>query len=129
MGVSLARRAGIQFALISGEDSPLVDRYASKMHIGHVFKGRREKAVALREFAASISIELANICYIGDDINDLPAMQIAGFSACPANAVRDVLKEVQFVSGYPGGSGAVREVVDAILTARNLNSLDVFSRS
>ena len=129
MGVSLARRAGIELALISGEDSPLVDRYAAKMHIGHVFKGCREKAAALREFATSTGIDLADICYIGDDINDLPAMQIAGFSACPANAVRDVLTKVKFVSRSTGGSGAVREVVDAIFTARSLNPIEVFSRS
>ena|ERR1700722_9757612 len=129
MGVSLARRAGIALALISGEDSPLVDRYAAKMHIAHVFKGCREKAAALREFAASTGIDLADICYIGDDINDLPAMHIAGFSACPANAVRDVRTNVKFVSKSTGGSGAVREVVDAIFTARRLNPIDVFSRS
>jgi 3-deoxy-D-manno-octulosonate 8-phosphate phosphatase (KDO 8-P phosphatase) len=129
MGVSLARRAGIEFALISGEDSPLVDRYAAKMQIGHVFKGCRDKASALREFAASSGIGLAEICYIGDDINDLPAMEIAGFSACPANAVRDVLTKVKFISGSIGGSGAVREVVDAIFMARSLNPIEVFSRS
>jgi 3-deoxy-D-manno-octulosonate 8-phosphate phosphatase KdsC-like HAD superfamily phosphatase len=56
-------------------------------------------------------------------------MQIAGFSACPANAARDVLTKAKFVSGSPGGSGAVRDVVDAIFTARDLNSLDVFSSS
>jgi 3-deoxy-D-manno-octulosonate 8-phosphate phosphatase (KDO 8-P phosphatase) len=129
MGVSLARRAGIQLALISGEDSPLVDRYAAKMHIEHVFKGRRDKASALREFATASGIDLPEICYIGDDINDLPAMQIAGFSACPANAVRDVLTKVKFVSAFTGGSGAVREIVDAIFAARSLNPIEVFSGS
>ena len=88
MGVSLARRAGLELALISGEDSPLVDRYAQKMHIEHVIKGCRDKAAALREFAASAGIELAEICFMGDDVNDLPAMRIAGFSAAPANAAQ-----------------------------------------
>ena len=91
MGISLARRAGLELALISGENSPLVDRYAEKMHIGHIMKGRRDKATALREFAAAAGIELAEICYMGDDVNDLPAIEIAGFSAAPANAARDVL--------------------------------------
>src|ERR1700721_379699 len=59
MGVSLARRAGIQLALISGEDSPLVDRYAKKMQIQHVTKGGRAKAAALREFARATGIALA----------------------------------------------------------------------
>jgi 3-deoxy-D-manno-octulosonate 8-phosphate phosphatase (KDO 8-P phosphatase) len=128
MGISLARRAGLALALISGEDSPLVDRYAAKMQIGYVVKGCRDKASALRSFATSTGIGLADMCYIGDDINDLPAMQIAGFSASPANAARDVLAKVNFVSNFPGGNGVVREVVDAILSARGLNSIDVLSR-
>src|ERR1700690_2262265 len=71
MGVSLARRAGLKLALISGEDSPLVDRYAAKMSISYVVKGCRDKATALREFAASSAIELAEICFMGDDVNEL----------------------------------------------------------
>src|ERR1700688_1295347 len=56
MGISLARRAGLQLALISGEDSPLVDRYAHKMLIQHVMKGCRRKADALREFSAASGV-------------------------------------------------------------------------
>jgi 3-deoxy-D-manno-octulosonate 8-phosphate phosphatase (KDO 8-P phosphatase) len=129
MGVSLARRAGLDLALISGEDSPLVNRYATKMHIHHVYKGCRDKASALREFAAATGIPLANICFMGDDINDLPAMHIAGFSAAPATAATDVRSTVNFLSSRPGGDGAVRELVDAILAARGLPALDVFSKA
>ena len=128
MGVSLAQRAGLKFALISGEASPLVDRYAAKMQIQHVFKGCRDKAAALREFASTAGIELAQICYMGDDVNDLPAMQIAGFSAAPANAARDVLACADFVSENFGGNGAVREVIEALLRARGLSVPEVFSK-
>jgi 3-deoxy-D-manno-octulosonate 8-phosphate phosphatase (KDO 8-P phosphatase) len=127
MGVSLARRAGLGLALISGEQSPLVDRYATKMCIAHVYTGCRDKATALREFATAIRIPLANICFMGDDVNDLPAMQIAGFSAAPANAAKDVRSIVKFVSNQYGGNGAARELVDAILSARGLRAADVFS--
>jgi 3-deoxy-D-manno-octulosonate 8-phosphate phosphatase (KDO 8-P phosphatase) len=128
MGVSLARRAGFVLGLISGEDSPLVDRYATKMQIVHVYKGCRDKATALREFASATGIPLANICFMGDDVNDLPAMQIAGFSAAPATASEDVRSSVEFTSIQGGGNGAVRELVDAILTARGLRAADVFSQ-
>jgi len=128
MGVSLARRAGIQLALISGEDSPLVDRYAKKMHIQHVTKGCRDKAAALRTFAATTGIDLTEICFIGDDINDLAAMQIAGFSAAPANAAREVLAHVGFVAESNGGNGAVRELMDALLAAKGLSAQEVFTR-
>jgi len=128
MGVSLARRAGFVLALISGENSPLVDRYAEKMHIRHVIKGCRDKAAALREFALSAGVELDEVCFMGDDINDLAAMSIAGFSAAPANAAADVRSHVDFVAEKPGGNGAVRELIESLLAAQGFDIREVFSR-
>jgi 3-deoxy-D-manno-octulosonate 8-phosphate phosphatase (KDO 8-P phosphatase) len=128
MGVSLARRAGFGLALISGENSPLVDRYAEKMHIRHVAKGCRDKAAALTEFATASGLDLSEICFMGDDINDLPAMRLAGFSAAPANASRDVLEYVDFVARRPGGNGAVRDLMEALLDAQGLSVQEVFTR-
>jgi 3-deoxy-D-manno-octulosonate 8-phosphate phosphatase (KDO 8-P phosphatase) len=128
MGVSLARRAGLILALISGETSPLVDRYAEKMLIRHVVKGCRDKAAALREFAATAGVNLTETCFMGDDINDLPAMAIAGLSAAPANAASLVLAHADFISRAPGGNGAVRELMDALLAARGLTAQEVFMR-
>jgi len=128
MGVSLARRAGFILALISGENSPLVDRYAEKMLIKHVVKGCRDKAAAVRDFALAAGVSLAEICFMGDDVNDLPAMAISGFSAAPANAAAVVLKQAHFVAKAHGGHGAVRELVDALLAARQLTPQEVFAR-
>lgn len=121
MGLSLARRAGLQVALISGEDSPTVDRYAEKMMIRHVVKSCRDKATAVKEFATATGISLKEICFMGDDINDLPAMQITGLSSAPANAARDVLSKAKFVAKRAGGEGAVRELIEAILNAQGLD--------
>jgi len=129
MGISLARRAGLELALISGEGSPLVDRFAEKLLIRHVVKGCRDKASALREFSAATGIALAAICFVGDDVNDLPAMQIAGFSAAPANAARDVLARAKFVAKSTGGNGAVRELVEALLAAQGLDIQEVLARN
>jgi len=129
MGLSLARRVGLTLALISGEDSPLVDRYAQKMAIGFVAKGRRDKAAALREFAASAHLPLAHICFMGDDVNDLPAMQIAGLAAAPANAAPDVLAQAHFIAQHGGGNGAVRELVEAMLKARGLSAAEVYAKA
>ena len=126
MGVSLARRAGFTLALISGENSPLVDRYAQKMAIVHVMKGRRDKAAAVQEFAAAAGIDPAELCFMGDDVNDLPAMQMTGFSAAPANAMPAVLAQAGFVSSKPGGNGAARELIELLLRARGLTALEVF---
>ena len=118
MGVSLARRAGLILALISGENSPLVDRYAEKMLIRHVVKGCRDKAAALREFAAAAGVKLTEVCFIGDDVNDLPALAIAGLSVAPANAQPAVKSAVNLVLKRGGGRGAVRELVNMISAAR-----------
>ncbi len=129
MGISLLRRLGIKLALVSGEPSPLVDRYAAKMHLHHVVKGTRDKATALREFTAKFNIPLEHTCFFGDDVNDLFAMEIAGLCACPANAaeeVREFVLERGFLSGRNGGQGAVRDFSDALLKARNLRGRDVF---
>ncbi|HEY0307260.1 MAG TPA: HAD hydrolase family protein [Acidobacteriaceae bacterium] len=126
MGISLARRAGYKLALISGEASPLVDRYAAKMHITDVAKGCRDKASALRDFALRASLSLSEICFMGDDVNDLSAMKIAGYSAAPANANPYVLGKVAFISKFDGGHGAVRELVDSLLAARNLDPEAIF---
>lgn len=129
MGLSLAKRAGLALALISGEDSPLVDRLAQKLQIRYVVKGCRDKASALREFADTTGIALRQICYMGDDVNDLAAMELAGFPAAPANAVKEVLASAVFVARTSGGNGAVRQWVDAFLTSRGLNGREVFTKS
>ena len=127
-GLSLARRAGLILALISGENSPLVDRYAEKMLVRHVVKGCRDKAAALREFAAAAGVKLSEVCFMGDDVNDLPAMAIAGLSAAPANAASVVLARANFIARAAGGNGAVRELIDALLAARGLTAQEVFTR-
>jgi 3-deoxy-D-manno-octulosonate 8-phosphate phosphatase (KDO 8-P phosphatase) len=129
MGISLLRRLGIKMALVSGEPSPLVDRYAEKMHIPFVVKGTRDKAAALRDFTEKFEIPLEQTCFVGDDVNDLSAMETAGLCACPCNAAAEVLHHVAqhgYLSPSPGGHGAVRSFVDAILAARKLRGREVF---
>ncbi|MEK7722296.1 MAG: HAD hydrolase family protein [Elusimicrobiota bacterium] len=112
MGISLAAKSGIVFALISGEASPLVDRFAQKLGISAVYKGCKDKGAALREFAGANGFSLDEICFIGDDVNDLPALAIAGFSAAPGDAHSKVAKEADYVAQARAGHGAVREILD-----------------
>jgi 3-deoxy-D-manno-octulosonate 8-phosphate phosphatase (KDO 8-P phosphatase) len=120
MGLSLAIKAGLIVALISGEDSPLVDRLAMKMGITDVEKNCKDKARALRSFADRRSLALCEITFMGNDVNDLDAMGIAGLAAAPANALPGALGKAAFIAAKPGGNGAVRELVDAILLVRPL---------
>jgi 3-deoxy-D-manno-octulosonate 8-phosphate phosphatase (KDO 8-P phosphatase) len=116
MGVSLAMKSGLIVALISGEGSPLVDRFAVKLGITDIDKNCKDKARALRLFAERRDVALAHVAFMGDDVNDIGAMEIAGLAAAPANAARAVLAKASFVATSHGGNGAVRELVDAILS-------------
>jgi 3-deoxy-D-manno-octulosonate 8-phosphate phosphatase (KDO 8-P phosphatase) len=118
MGVSLAMKSGLIVALISGEDSPLVDRFAVKMGITDVEKNCMDKARALRAFTERRGLALTEVTFMGDDVNDLKAMDIAGLAATPGDAVPKVLERATFISTKNGGHGAVRELVDAILRAK-----------
>jgi len=115
MGISLGSRAGLVFALISGEDNILVDRLAKKLNINDVFKNCKDKSSALREFADRYDLPLKNVCFMGDDVNDLSAMALAGMSAAPVSAHYDVKERVMFITKSKGGQGAVRELIEHIL--------------
>lgn len=115
MGVSLARKAGLIVTLISGEDSPLVDRFAAKMNLPDITKGCKDKAGALRAFAERNQLGLDEICFMGDDVNDLAAMELVGLAAAPADARPAARDKAAIVTEAKGGNGAVRELVDRIL--------------
>jgi 3-deoxy-D-manno-octulosonate 8-phosphate phosphatase (KDO 8-P phosphatase) len=115
MGVSRARRAGLMLGLISGEGGPLVDRLAEKLLITDVQKGCKAKGDALRDYAARNALDLSEICFTGDDVNDLPALEIAGTTAAPADAQPAVLAVARMIAKRGGGQGAVREILERIL--------------
>ena len=116
MGLSLGRRAGLRFALVSGEDGPLLDRLLERLRIPDVYRGCKDKGEALRNFAKRAGFDLAQICYMGDDINDVPAMEIVGLPAAPADAHSSARMVARFITSRGGGNGAVRELIDALLT-------------
>ena len=115
MGISLGRKAGLIFALISGENNILIDRFANKIGVVDIYKGSKDKAAALRSFAEKNALPLSQVCFMGDDVNDLPALELAGLSAAPASAHDDVKKKVTLIMQHNGGQGAVRELIDYVL--------------
>jgi len=120
MGLSLARKSGMLLAIISGEDSPLIDRFAGKLGITNIWKGCTDKARALVFFAERNNLSLDEICFMGDDVNDLPALEIAGLPAAPADARPVVLEKCGFITTAKAGNGAVRELVDYLLASQTV---------
>ena len=119
LGVSVARRAGLATAIITGRESEMVRRRGSELHMVDVYQKALDKVASLRELCARRGLSLAETGYVGDDLNDLPAMRLAGFAAAVANAVPEVKQHAHYVAAHEGGRGAVREIIEFILRAQD----------
>lgn len=115
MGISLARYAGIKTAIITGRASEAVTKRSKELKIDYVFQGINEKFEVLKQIVSELQIGLDEVCYVGDDINDLPILRKVGFPAAPSNAVPYVKEQAEYVSLLKGGEGAVREIIEFIL--------------
>lgn len=89
-----------------------------ELSIHHVIQGREDKLIALQELADKLHMPFANIAYAGDDYQDLAAIQAAGLGLTVADAHEDVQQAADWVSGKPGGQGAVRDFCEYILDAQ-----------
>lgn len=117
-GLKLLAENGIQVALITARQGPIVARRAAELGIDHLHQGVRDKAAALNTLATSLGLTLAETGYMGDDIIDMPALQRAGFAATVPNAPPYMAQVAHWISKTPGGSGAARECCDLILAAQ-----------
>lgn len=116
MGVSLLRRAGIPMLILSTEVNPVVRARADKLRVP-VLHGIDDKESALRRWADENAVALADIAYLGNDVNDLPAMRIVGWPIAVADAHPLVREEARVVLERRGGDGAVRELVERVLSS------------
>lgn len=116
MGVSLLRRAGIPMLILSTEVNPVVRARADKLRVP-VLHGIDDKESALRRWADENAVPLADIAYLGNDVNDLPAMRIVGWPIAVADAHPLVRAEARVVLERRGGDGAVRELVERVLSS------------
>lgn len=115
MGVHLLHLAGIRPAIVTGRRSSVVARRAAELGIEDVVQGARDKAAEVRALRQRHGIVAQAVAYVGDDLSDLPPIREAGFSAAPADAAPEVVRAATFVAQSPGGRGAVREAVEAVL--------------
>jgi len=116
--VSLARRAGLPTAILSGRTSDVVARRARDLGIDTVRQGASDKGAAFAEMLAALGLAPHQAAYIGDDVNDLPPMLQAGLSAAPQDAAFEVRAQAFMVTDARRGHGCFREFVEAILRAR-----------
>ena len=119
-GLALAKRAGLQLAIITGRTSEAVQRRARELGVDVVMEGQSRKGAALVELMGKLRVKPERVCYVGDDLMDLPALLQAGFPVAVSDAVEEVKDAASWVTTKPGGQGAVRETVEYVLKAKGL---------
>jgi YrbI family 3-deoxy-D-manno-octulosonate 8-phosphate phosphatase len=118
MGLARVREAGVAVAIISGEDSAIVHARATKLSIDDVYAGAKNKRGAIDELCAKHALTLDQVAFIGDDLNDLPALEYVGLACAVADAAEPVKAIAQYVTQRRGGDGAVREVCELLIAAK-----------
>lgn len=122
-GIARLRRAGIPVLILSAEQNPVVGRRAEKLGVECV-QGVEEKGAVLREWAERRGIRLDRIAYLGNDRGDLPALELVGWPVAVPDAAPEALDAARHVLARTGGHGAVRELADLILAARDAAAAD-----
>jgi len=118
LAIKLAAAAGLEIALLSARQSEIVARRAQEVGIEEVLQGHEDKGAAFRALLQRRDLPPTAVGYVGDDLQDLPVLAAAGFSAAPADAAAEVLRRVDYVTEAGGGAGCVREIVERLLVAR-----------
>jgi YrbI family 3-deoxy-D-manno-octulosonate 8-phosphate phosphatase len=118
LGFSLWHRAGKRSAILSGRRTEVVKRRADELKIGHVVQGLAEKGPAFRSLIQELKLDPHQVCFIGDDLIDLPVLGAVGLAVCPADAVSEAREVAHLVTRASGGRGVIRETVEAILKAQ-----------
>ncbi len=117
-GFFAAREAGIKIVVLTGRKCPATERRMREMKVELLVQDCKDKVSFIKNYISDNSIEKDEIGYIGDDINDAAPMKLCGFVGCPADACKEVIKIADYVSQIKGGYGAMRDVVEHILTVR-----------
>ena len=118
MGLARVRAAGVAVAIISGEDSAIVHARAAKLQIDDVFSGVSNKLAVVDQLCTRNGLHLEQVAFIGDDLNDLPALECVGLPCAVADAAEPVKSVAAYVTERRGGDGAVREVCELLVAAR-----------
>ena len=113
----LQHHAGIKVAVLTGRRADLVQQRCRELSIEPVVGSSRAKGSALQQICEEVGIPRAATAYMGDDVNDLPALRLAAFSCAPADAAPEVLREVRWVAPHRAGRGAVRDLCELLLGA------------
>lgn len=117
-GIKMLMASGIEVAILTGRTSEVVRRRAEELTIHRVYQGVRDKTVPYEELKAELGLGDHQVCFIGDDVVDVPLLRRVGLPVAVADASEEAKAAALYVTRNPGGRGAVREVCELILKAQ-----------
>jgi len=123
-GLVLLRQAGVLTAVITRRRSEIVERRADELGIAEVHQGASDKRAVLESLLARRGVSASEAVYVGDDVGDIPAMQLVGFPVAVADAVSPVKRAAAYITRTAPGHGAIRELCDLILAAKHTRPPD-----
>ena len=118
LGMYLLKRAGIKRVILTAKASRVVTRRSRELRIDKVYHNFHYKAEAFGKIKSRFKVKDEDICFIGDDVIDVPVLKQVGLAVCPPSAMEEIKPFVHFVTEKNGGRGAVREVCNLILKAQ-----------
>jgi 3-deoxy-D-manno-octulosonate 8-phosphate phosphatase (KDO 8-P phosphatase) len=111
-----AVEAGYPIGIITGGTSEGVKkRFTNQLGITEYYSGVKDKGVAFQAFMQRTGIQSTEICYMGDDLPDLPPLRKSALACCPADAIPEVIAVADYISPRSGGAGCVRDVLEKVL--------------
>ena len=117
-GLVMLRDSGVALAVITGRDSSVVAHRMAELGVRYLYQGRRDKLAALQDLCVESGIAPVHICYVGDDLPDIPVLRAVGLSIAVADAHPAVVAVAHFRTQAAGGLGAAREVAELIMIAQ-----------
>jgi len=118
LGLKLLKSSGVATGILTGRSSAAVRTRANELDIDHLIQGANDKLRAYVDLRQQLGLDDEHICYMGDDLPDLPVLRRCGLALSPPDAVEEVRSEVHFVTHTRGGKGAVREACELIMQAQ-----------
>jgi len=115
VGLILLKIAGIKTFIVTGKSSEIFKKRRKEIGIDYIYEKVKNKVFAIEDFLKKEKLKWYEICYMGDDLQDIPVMKKVGFAVAPSNSCDDVKKTAHFICKNSGGNGAVRELIELVL--------------
>lgn len=124
LGLKIALRSGFPVCIITGGRSQGVVKRLAGLGVEHIYTNVDDKWPVFQQFLQMHGLKASEICYMGDDLPDLQILRKVGLSACPSDAVPEVLNTVDYISPIPGGRGCLRDVIEKVLKSQGIKSFE-----